>query len=269
MRFIDRAEFEEKLGQIQMYKLVNNEFIKWEFDFSDDFRYAYYKADKLNEMEDWFIGVNSTGQRRAFNLMPNSITFNRATYDETLKKVNLAPEVILGDLSALNNDKLKLKSGLYAKNAYLEGSFYANQDGKNKVSLDDDGINLGNALVYDTKTDTLWLGASTIIHDKYKEGESIESGRDDLDFTEVEIFDIKIDSNNGTYFRNNIGQTSLNARLYKNGKEIDALGTNYIYKWYDKTTNALVHMGKTYDVTAKDVEFSRSFVCEVSQKEEN
>ena len=68
-------------------------------------------------MEDWFIGVNSTGQRRAFNLMPNSITFNRATYDETLKKVNLAPEVILGDLSALNNDKLKLKSGLYAKNA--------------------------------------------------------------------------------------------------------------------------------------------------------
>lgn len=28
MRFIDRAEFEEKLGQIQMYKLVNNEFIK-------------------------------------------------------------------------------------------------------------------------------------------------------------------------------------------------------------------------------------------------
>ena len=269
MHFIDRAEFEEKLGQIQMYKLVNNEFIKWEFDFSDDFRYAYYKADKLNEMEDWFIGVNSTGQRRAFNLMPNSITFNRATYDETLKKVNLAPEVILGDLSALNNDKLKLKSGLYAKNAYLEGSFYANQDGKNKVSLDDKGINLGNALVYDTETDTLWLGASTIIHDKYKEGESIESGRDDLDFTEVEIFDIKIDSNNGTYFRNNIGQTSLNARLYKNGKEIDALGTNYIYKWYDKTTNSLVHMGKTYDVTAEDVEFSRSFICEVSQKEEN
>ena len=36
-------------------------------------------------MEDWFIGVNSTGQRRAFNLMPNSITFNRATYDEMLK----------------------------------------------------------------------------------------------------------------------------------------------------------------------------------------
>ena len=181
-------------------------------------------------MEDWFIGVNSTGQRRAFNLMPNSITFNRAIYDETLKKVNLAPEVILGDLSALNNDKLKLKSGLYAKNAYLEGSFYANQDGKNKVSLDDKGINLGNALVYDTETDTLWLGASTIIHDKYKEGESIESGRDDLDFTDVEIFDIKIDSDNGTYFRNNIGQTSLNARLYKNGKEIDILGTNYIYK---------------------------------------
>lgn len=181
-------------------------------------------------MEDWFIGVNSTGQRRAFNLMPNSITFNRAIYDETLKKVNLAPEVILGDLSALNNDKIKLKSGLYAKNAYLEGSFYANQDGKNKVSLDDDGINLGNALVYDTKTDTLWLGASTIIHDKYEEGTHIESGRDDLDFTEVEVFDIKIDSNNGTYFRNNIGQTSLNARLYKNGKEIDILGTNYIYK---------------------------------------
>ena len=28
MRFIDRAEFEEKLGQVQMYKLVNNEYIK-------------------------------------------------------------------------------------------------------------------------------------------------------------------------------------------------------------------------------------------------
>ena len=112
-------------------------------------------------MEDWFIGVNSTGQRRAFNLMPNSITFNRATYDETLKKVNLAPEVILGDLSALNNDKLKLKSGLYAKNAYLEGSFYANQDGENKVSLDDKGINLGNALVYDTETEYLVITGYT------------------------------------------------------------------------------------------------------------
>lgn len=75
-----------------------------------------------------------------------------------------------------------------------------------------------------------------------------------------------ITSSGGNYFRNNQGSTVLTARLFKAGQEIDMYEPyDYTYIWSDANDLSWTRVGKTLTVTADDVNFSRTYVCNVSQ----
>ena len=85
-------------------------------------------------------------------------------------------------------------------------------------------------------------------------------------------FQLEIDSSAGDVFKNTQGTTTLTARLWQNGVEIDLTGTTYTYKWYrrDKDGNAIVETpgptfatGKTVVVDQDDVTIKTVFICEV------
>jgi len=114
--------------------------------------------DASNNKWDWLIATNSTKNRRNFNSLPNAITFNEVKVENDKLKLN--PNVIIGDLSELG---LNLSNGLYAENAYLTGSFYANQNSTDaSMKLDKTGFNLGNTLTYNTTTKELDINAHSI-----------------------------------------------------------------------------------------------------------
>lgn len=74
-----------------------------------------------------------------------------------------------------------------------------------------------------------------------------------------------ITSSNGNYFRNNIGSTVLTARLYQGGREIDdALPYDYNYEWEDTNGNPVGNT-KSITVNANDVNFNRTYICNVSK----
>lgn len=86
-----------------------------------------------------------------------------------------------------------------------------------------------------------------------------------------DAINLVIVSSNGNYFRNNTGSTTLTARLFKGGEEIDAYPEyEYSYSWYDinDSTKQILSTEKTYTITADDVSFSRTFGCDVAKKEE-
>ena len=73
-------------------------------------------------------------------------------------------------------------------------------------------------------------------------------------------------STKGNYFKNNQGSTTLIAKLFKGGKEIDAYEPyEYTYVWKDANDSSWSREGKTLTVTANDVNFSRTYVCDVSK----
>lgn len=82
-----------------------------------------------------------------------------------------------------------------------------------------------------------------------------------------------IDSTGGDVFKNGIGSTTLTARLYRNGAELDAVGSQYTYRWYKWENNAMVpgfggagvdyKTGKTLPVGGNDVNVSSTFRVEV------
>lgn len=86
---------------------------------------------------------------------------------------------------------------------------------------------------------------------------------------------VNIDSTNGDVFKNGIGSTTLNARLFQNGDEIDTGGTIYTYTWTKWENNVLIpnfggtgvgfKSGKTLAVGSADVNSTTTFKCEVSQ----
>lgn len=72
-------------------------------------------------------------------------------------------------------------------------------------------------------------------------------------------------SSNGNYFRNNQGSTTLIAKLFKGGEEIDRYEPyDYIYTWRDLNSSWTAE-GKTLTINADDVNFSRTYVCDVSK----
>lgn len=72
-----------------------------------------------------------------------------------------------------------------------------------------------------------------------------------------------ITSSKGNYFKNGIGATTLTARLFQDGAEIDDIAPyQYTYIWTDGTDS---WPGKTLDVSAENVNFSRTYVCNVSK----
>lgn len=202
-----------------------------------------YIAKSLQEAKDWVIGINSTADKRALNLYPNSISFSDINLDKENHSIDYDRKVVIGDLSFLGKEDIF--NGLYAKNAYLQGSFYANQgENKNQIAINDKGINFGNSLVYDTATDTLWIGANTIIHGKYDDSQSGGTGEDIFDNissggTENNYYQVQILSSNGEIFKNGNIKTTLVAHVFKNGVDItDTLHEN-CFSWFKVDSNGV------------------------------
>jgi hypothetical protein len=95
-----------------------------------------------------------------------------------------------------------------------------------------------------------------------------------LDFSDPIV--VVIESTAGSTFKNSIGSTTLKARLYRKGEELDADGTSstYTYKWSRRDKNGALDanfggtgnqykLGKTIAVSASDVSDKATFFCEV------
>lgn len=85
---------------------------------------------------------------------------------------------------------------------------------------------------------------------------------------------IVVESSGGNVFKQGDGSTTLTARLFQNGAEIDTAGTKYTYKWYkrDKDGNQVANfggtgiaykIGKTLNVGSADVDIKATFVVEI------
>ena len=85
---------------------------------------------------------------------------------------------------------------------------------------------------------------------------------------------VVVESTAGNILKNGTGSTTLKARLYRNGDEIDETGTGYTYKWSKWQKNNLVpnfggasnafKTGKTLAVGSSDVDTTTTFKVEVS-----
>lgn len=95
-----------------------------------------------------------------------------------------------------------------------------------------------------------------------------------LDFSDPVV--IVIESSAGDTFKNSSGSTTLKARLYRKGEELDVDGTSstYTYKWTKRDKNGVLNTnfggtgnqyktGKTIAVSASDVSDKAVFTCEV------
>ena len=86
---------------------------------------------------------------------------------------------------------------------------------------------------------------------------------------------VVIEASSGTVFKNNTGTTTLTAKLYRSGDEVDAQGTKYQYKWYKRDANgglvsnfggsSVYKTGKTLTVSSSEVNPKAVFQCEVHQ----
>jgi hypothetical protein len=92
-----------------------------------------------------------------------------------------------------------------------------------------------------------------------------------LDFNDP--IQVVIESTGGTVFKNGIGTSTLKAKLYQNGSEVDSAGTDYTYIWSvlnkDGTSRnfadaAATKTGKAVSVGTSDVDVKSTFVCTVS-----
>lgn len=94
---------------------------------------------------------------------------------------------------------------------------------------------------------------------------------DQSDPVQVSIF-----SSGGDVFKNGVGTTTLTAKVFRGGSEIDTGGTTYTYKWYryDKNGNVDSNFGgagvsyktgKSITVGDADVDVKATFVVEISQ----
>ena len=95
-----------------------------------------------------------------------------------------------------------------------------------------------------------------------------------IDFSDPIV--VVIESTAGDTFKNSSGSTTLKARLYRKGEELDADGTSstYTYKWTRRDKNGVLDAnfggtgnqyktGKSIAVSASDVSNKAVFTCEV------
>lgn len=86
---------------------------------------------------------------------------------------------------------------------------------------------------------------------------------------------VSVTSTGGDVFKNGVGSTTLTAKLFQAGNEIDSSGTKYTYKWfkYDKNGNLVSNFGgtgvnyktgKTLAVGDADVDVKATFSVEIS-----
>ena len=84
-----------------------------------------------------------------------------------------------------------------------------------------------------------------------------------------------VDSSGGTIFKNAAGSSTLTARLFQQGSEVDTAGSAYTYKWTKWENNAMdanfggtginFKSGKTLTVGGADVNSTTTFKVEVSE----
>ena len=86
---------------------------------------------------------------------------------------------------------------------------------------------------------------------------------------------VVIEASSGTVFKNNTGSTTLTAKLYRSGDEVDTQGIKYQYRWYKRNANgelvsnfggsSAYKTGKTLTVSSSEVDPKAVFQCEVHQ----
>ncbi len=84
---------------------------------------------------------------------------------------------------------------------------------------------------------------------------------------------VAVESSGGNILKNGVGSTTLTARLFRNGEEIDTGGTGYTYKWSKWQNNVMdpnfggtgqaYKTGKTLSVGSSDVDKVTTFKVEV------
>ena len=84
-------------------------------------------------------------------------------------------------------------------------------------------------------------------------------------------YQASIESSGGDVFKNAVGTSVLLCRLFQNGQEVDAEGTEHTYTWYrrDKDGNAMdsgaaFATGKSISIDGDDVTVKTTFICEVT-----
>lgn len=80
---------------------------------------------------------------------------------------------------------------------------------------------------------------------------------------------VVIESTGGSIFKNGVGSTTLTAKVYQAGEEIDANGTTGTYEWskYDKDGSLVSGFSKTeksFTVGSSDIDVKATFLCEVT-----
>ena len=87
-------------------------------------------------------------------------------------------------------------------------------------------------------------------------------------------YSLMLDSSAGNIFKNRQGATTIKARLYRNGEEVDEKGTGKTYKWtkYDKNgvmdanfggSGNAYKTGKSITVNASEIAAKANYKCEV------
>ena len=97
---------------------------------------------------------------------------------------------------------------------------------------------------------------------------------DVIAFTDMtDPIQVVIESSSGTVFKNGVGTTTLAAKLYQNGAEIDGSGTDYTYTWTITDKNGTSRnfadassskTGKTISVGTSDVDVKSTITCSIT-----
>lgn len=107
---------------------------------------------------------------------------------------------------------------------------------------------------------------------------SVDDPDSDVYFKDVVTFidqtdpiQVVIESTGGSVFKNGQGSSTLKAKLFQNGTEIDSDGSKFNYAWvkYDKAgaqVSAWTKSGKNINVTDADVDIKATFMCNIAQK---
>lgn len=82
---------------------------------------------------------------------------------------------------------------------------------------------------------------------------------------------VVVESTGGDVFKNGVGSSTLTARLFQAGVEIDVAGTAYNYRWHKYNSNGVLESSwskttKSFSITGDDVNVKATFKVDVSTK---
>lgn len=69
-----------------------------------------------------------------------------------------------------------------------------------------------------------------------------------------------VESTAGNTFKNSSGSTSLKARLYRKGEELDTAGTGYTYKWSKRDKNGV--LDANFGGTGNQYKTGKQYLCQ-------